>query len=208
VFFSADLALSQEWPRQNNFFSTNNLQKITFDLLVNNKSQKMQEQVRKNVFFANRDSKTARIRQTKTNPCKIGQIRQKSARNKEPARNIFCPPDDFQIRQNFPNLAEKTAIWQRCISHDSVFLSELTHGVFVKHYFSNEPTLRQRCQMIFFKSARSNVKIHQNPPGKISQIRQKSARNWNPFRPFFTLGVVFVGFFCGFGLISRVAQAK
>jgi hypothetical protein len=68
------------------------------------------------LFFANKGSKPARIRQirqTKTNPYKIGQIRQKSARNWESARNIFCPPDDFQIRQNFANLAEKTAIWQR-----------------------------------------------------------------------------------------------
>jgi hypothetical protein len=45
---------------------------------------------------------------------KIGQICQKSARNWQSARNIFCPPDDFQIYQNFVNLAEKTAIWQRC----------------------------------------------------------------------------------------------
>jgi hypothetical protein len=37
----------------------------------------------------------------------------KSARNWESPRNIFCLPDDFQIGQNFPNLAEKTAIWQR-----------------------------------------------------------------------------------------------
>jgi hypothetical protein len=35
----------------------------------------------------------------------------------------------------------------------------------------------QRCQMIFFKSARSDVKIRQNPPETINQIRQKSARN-------------------------------
>jgi hypothetical protein len=101
----------------------------------------MQEKVRKKLYFAYRDFKTAiisQIRQTTTNPRKIGQIRQKSsrisesarknfcppddfqirqksARNREPARNIFCPPDDFQIRQNFPNLAEKTAIWQRCL---------------------------------------------------------------------------------------------
>jgi hypothetical protein len=77
----------------------------------------VQEKVKKNKsFFANRDSKTARIHQnpqTKTNPCKIGQIRQKSARNKESARNIFCPPENFQIRQNCTYLAEKTAIWQR-----------------------------------------------------------------------------------------------
>jgi hypothetical protein len=31
----------------------------------------------------------------------------------------------------------------------------------------------QRCQMIFFKSARSDVKIRQNPPSRIGQIRQK-----------------------------------
>jgi hypothetical protein len=76
----------------------------------------MQKKVRSKLFFANKGSKTARIRQihqTKTNSYKIGQIRQKSARNWESARNIFCPPDDFQIRQNFANLAEKTAIWQR-----------------------------------------------------------------------------------------------
>jgi hypothetical protein len=48
--------------------------------------------------------------------------------------------------------------------------------------------------MIFFKSARSDVKIRQNPPSRIGQIRQKSARNWDNFRPFFTLRVVFVAF--------------
>jgi hypothetical protein len=53
------------------------------------------------------------ICQTKINLCKIGQIRQKSARNWEPAKNKKFPPDNFQIRQNCPNLAEKTAIWQR-----------------------------------------------------------------------------------------------
>jgi hypothetical protein len=56
------------------------LQKNHFDFLANNKFQKM----RNKLIFANTDSKTARIRQirqTKTNPCKIGQdppeIRQK-----------------------------------------------------------------------------------------------------------------------------------
>jgi hypothetical protein len=71
------------------------------------------EKVRKKkdfFFFASRDSKTARIHQTKTKPYKIGQIRQKSARNWESARNKIFPPDDFQIRQNYQNLAEKTAI--------------------------------------------------------------------------------------------------
>jgi hypothetical protein len=48
--------------------------------------------------------------------------------------------------------------------------------------------------MIFFKSARSDVKIRQNPPNRIGQIRKKSARNWDDFRPFFTLRVVFVAF--------------
>jgi hypothetical protein len=48
----------------------------------------MQEKVRNKLFFANIDSKTARIRQTKPKPCKIGQIRQKSARNWQSARNI------------------------------------------------------------------------------------------------------------------------
>jgi hypothetical protein len=51
----------------------------------------------------------------------------------------------------------------------------------------------QRCQIIFFKSVRSDVKIRQNPPSRIDQIRQKSARNWDDLRPFFTLRVVFVG---------------
>jgi hypothetical protein len=64
----------------------------------------------------------------------------------------------------------------------------------------------QRCQMTFFKSARSNVKIRQNPPSRICQIRQKSARNWDDFRPFFTLREVFMVFLCGFCLISEVAQ--
>jgi hypothetical protein len=48
--------------------------------------------------------------------------------------------------------------------------------------------------MIFFKSARSDEKIRQNPPNRIGQIRQKSARNWDDFRQFFTLREVFVGF--------------
>jgi hypothetical protein len=55
------------------------------------------------------------ICQTKINLCKIGQIHHKSTRNWEPARNKKFPLDNFQIRQNCPNLAEKTAIWQRCI---------------------------------------------------------------------------------------------
>jgi hypothetical protein len=33
--------------------------------------------------------------------------------------------------------------------------------------------------MIFFKSARSDVKIRQNPPSRVDKIRQKSARNWD-----------------------------
>jgi hypothetical protein len=48
--------------------------------------------------------------------------------------------------------------------------------------------------MNFFKSARSDEKISQNPPRRIGQIRQKSARNWDGFRPFFTLRLVFVAF--------------
>jgi hypothetical protein len=48
--------------------------------------------------------------------------------------------------------------------------------------------------MIFFKSARSDVKIRQNPPSRIGQIRQKSARNWDDFRLFSPLRVVFVAF--------------
>jgi hypothetical protein len=62
-----------------------------------------------------RDSKTARIPQDlpdKKGPCRINQIHQKSSRNLEPARNNLCPPDDFQIRQNFQNLADKTTIGQ------------------------------------------------------------------------------------------------
>jgi hypothetical protein len=68
------------------------------------------------------------LKETQKPPeCKIGQIRQKSARNWEPARNKKFPPDNFQIRQNCPNLAEKTAIWQRCshftaCMHFSLFL--------------------------------------------------------------------------------------
>jgi hypothetical protein len=50
----------------------------------------------------------------------------------------------------------------------------LWRGVKWKGIVNNE---EQRCQMIFFKSARSDVKIRQNPPETINQIRQKSARN-------------------------------
>jgi hypothetical protein len=36
--------------------------------------------------------------------------------------------------------------------------------------------------------------LFKNPPSRKGQIRQKSARNWDDFRPFFTLRVVFVAF--------------
>jgi hypothetical protein len=49
----------------------------------------------------------------------------------------------------------------------------------------NEPPW-QRCQIKKIKSARSDVKICQNPPFSIGQIRQKSARNLELFVPFFT----------------------
>jgi hypothetical protein len=41
----------------------------------------------------------------------------------------------------------------------------------------HEDWAAKRCQMNFFKSARSDVKIRQNPPSRIGLIRQKSARN-------------------------------
>jgi hypothetical protein len=66
----------------------------------------------------------------------------------------------------------------------------------------------QRCQMIFFKSARSDVKIRQNPPNRIGQIRQKSARNWDDFRPFFTLRVVFVAFLVRISPYLRSGQGE
>jgi hypothetical protein len=44
----------------------------------------------------------------------------------------------------------------------------------------------QRCEIKKIKSARSDVKIRQNPPFSIGQIRQKSARNLELFVPFFT----------------------
>jgi hypothetical protein len=56
----------------------------------------MQEKVRNKLFFANIDSKTARIRQTKPKPCKIGQIRQKLAVRQKyflPARRLSNPPE-------------------------------------------------------------------------------------------------------------------
>jgi hypothetical protein len=158
----------------------------------------MQKKMRSKLFFANKGSKTARIRQirqTKINPYKIGQIRQKSARNWESARNIFCPPDDFQIRQNFANLAEKTAIRKRCKAVLNMPLSEVEKN--------------QRCQIKKFKSARSDVKIRQNPPFSIGQICQKPARNLELFVPFFTpWGSVLCFFYCGFGLISGVDEVK
>jgi hypothetical protein len=42
--------------------------------------------------------------------------------------------------------------------------------------------------MIFYKSARSDVKIRQNPPETINQIRQKSARNKELLYRFSPLG--------------------
>jgi hypothetical protein len=52
------------------------------------------------------------------------------------------------------------------------------------------------------------VKIRQNPPSRIGQIRQKSARNWDDFRPFFTLRVVFVGFLVRILPYLRSGQGK
>jgi hypothetical protein len=52
----------------------------------------MQEKVRNKLIFANKDSKTARSVRLKQTHAKLVKIRQKSARNWEPARNIFCPP--------------------------------------------------------------------------------------------------------------------
>jgi hypothetical protein len=69
-------------------------------------------------------------------------------------------------------------------------------------------TCCQRCQIKKFKSARSDVKIRQNPPSRIDQIRQKSARNWEDFRPFFTLRVVFVGFLVRILPYLRNGQGK
>jgi hypothetical protein len=69
-------------------------------------------------------------------------------------------------------------------------------------------TKPQRCQMIFFKSARSDVKIRQNPPSQIGQIRQKSARNWDDFRPFFTLRGVFVAFLVRISPYLRSVQGE
>jgi hypothetical protein len=66
----------------------------------------------------------------------------------------------------------------------------------------------QRCQMNFFKSARSDVKIRQNPPRRIGQIRQKSARNWDDFRPFFTLRLVFVAFLVRILPYLRISQRE
>jgi hypothetical protein len=63
---------------------------------------------------------SARSVKQKQTYAKLVKIRQKSARNWKPARNIFCPPDDFQIRQNCPNLAEKTAIWQRWATNSNI----------------------------------------------------------------------------------------
>jgi hypothetical protein len=76
----------------------------------------VRRRLNKAAFLLKETQKTPEFRQicqTKINLCRIGQIRQKSARNWEPARNNKFPPDNFQIRQNSPNLAEKTAIWQR-----------------------------------------------------------------------------------------------
>jgi hypothetical protein len=69
-----------------------------------------------NIFLLMETPKPPEFRQicqTKEGLCRISPIHQKSARNWEPTRNIFCQPDDFQIRQNFQNLADKSAIWQR-----------------------------------------------------------------------------------------------
>jgi hypothetical protein len=60
--------------------------------------------------------------------------------------------------------------------------------------------------MIFFQSARSGVKIRQNPPSRISQIRQKSARNWDDFRPFFYPKSSFCGFFSADFALSQKWQ--
>jgi hypothetical protein len=66
----------------------------------------------------------------------------------------------------------------------------------------------QRCQMIYFKSTRSDVKIRQSRPSRIGQIRQKSTRNWDDFRPFFTLRVVFVAFLVRISPYLRSGQGE
>jgi hypothetical protein len=48
------------------------------------------------------------IRQTKLSPYRFGPIRKNSPKNWGTARNIFCPSDDFQIRQNCRNMEKKT----------------------------------------------------------------------------------------------------
>jgi hypothetical protein len=66
----------------------------------------MQEKVRNKLIFANTDSKTARIhqiRQTKTNPCKIGQI----------PPEIGSPPEIFFARQMTFKSARIVQIWRR-----------------------------------------------------------------------------------------------
>jgi hypothetical protein len=52
------------------------------------------------------------------------------------------------------------------------------------------------------------VKIRQNPPSRIGKIRQKSARNWDDLRPFFTLRIVFVGFLVWILPYLRSGQGK
>jgi hypothetical protein len=59
--------------------------------------------------------KSARSARQKLSCKKEAKSARKSARNPQSARNIFCPPTDFQNRQKFAYLAVKTAIWQRCL---------------------------------------------------------------------------------------------
>jgi hypothetical protein len=67
---------------------------------------------------------------------------------------------------------------------------QLDLGAKIPAYSSQQQMLTQYssavqcCQMNSFKSTRSDVKIRHNPPRRIGQIRQKSARNWDDLRPF------------------------
>jgi hypothetical protein len=66
--------------------------------------------------------------------------------------------------------------------------------------------------MIFLKSARADVKIHQNTPSRFGQIRQKSARNPPEIRMIlgrFSPKGSFCGFFCAdFALSQQWPRGK
>jgi hypothetical protein len=118
--FSADFALSQKWPRDFFLFFFENifsfLKIFCIKIFVLNYFLYGRKSEKKVVVLLTETPKPPESARQKQTHAKLV----KSARNWESARNMFCLPDNFQIRQNCSNLAEKTAIWQRWLAWPSI----------------------------------------------------------------------------------------